>query len=259
MLFEVLKNLFSDKKDSPVFTCFGPFHICVMALFAAVAVLACMYILKKRQNQKKVVDVFIHIAFGLYILDYFLMPFAYGQIDIEKLPFHVCTAMCVMCFISRHSAFWGKCKLQFAMLAFLSNLIYLIYPAGVMWYRVHPLSYRVIQTLSFHGIMMIYGLLVLIFEGKEFLWKRCYKDLAVVVAMTAWAWLGNTFYNSESRLYNWFFVVRDPFYMIPEGIAPYVMPFLNILIFFLAEMLLYFIVGRLGRKFVKENSGKGGT
>ena len=184
------------------------------------------------------------MTFGLYILDFFLMPLAYGEIDIEKLPFHACTAMCVMCFFSRHHSFFKRFRLQFAMLGFLSNTVYLIYPAGVMWHAVHPLSYRVIQTLLFHGMMMVYGALVLVLESREFSWKNCRKDLVVILAMTAWAWLGNMLYNSEARVYNWFFVVRDPFYLLPESVAPYVMPLMNITVFFLAELLLYAVFSK---------------
>jgi len=236
---DILTSLLSDKKGGIIFRCFDLWHIGFILFFGAVAVVACFYLrMKDDRHRSKVISAFINAAFGLYMLDFFLMPFAYGEIDIEKLPFHICTAMCVMCFVSRHNTFLGKFKLQFAMLGFLSNLVYLIYPAGVMWHSVHPASYRVIQTLSFHGIMMVYGLLVLVYERKEVAWK---KDLIVIVSMTIWALLGNTMYNSDARVYNWFFVVRDPFNMLPANIAPFVMPFLNVAVFFGTEMLVYFL------------------
>ena len=196
---------------------------------------------KVEEKRSGVITILSNVAFGLYIADYFMMPFAYGEIDIEKLPFHICTAMCVMCFLSRKVEFLGKYKLQFAMLGFLSNLVYLIYPAGVMWHSVHPLSYRVVQTLAFHGIMAVYGALVLLFENHSFEWKKCYRDFIVLVSMTAWAILGNTMYNNVERLYNWFFVVEDPFGMFDKGIAPFVMPIINIALFFAVELLVYAI------------------
>lgn len=243
---DILISLLSDKKGGITFRCFDPWHIGFIVFFIALAVLMCLYLQKKDVVcRNKVIQLFIHIAIGLYVLDFFLMPFAYREIDIEKLPFHVCTAMCVMCFMSRRNAFCGKFKVQFAMLGFLSNLIYLLYPAGVMWHQVHPASYRVIQTLSFHGIMMVYGLLVLVYERQAFEWK---KDLWVVVSMTLWALLGNTLYNSDARVYNWFFVVRDPFNMLPANIAPVVMPFLNTAVFFGVEMLVYFVFSKFRKK-----------
>ena len=111
-------------------------------------------------------------------------------------------------------------------------MVYLIYPAGVMWHAVHPVSYRVIQTLGFHGLISVACLLTLVF-GDLGTWRQ---HLSVTAAMTAWAMLGNAVYNSEARLYNWFFVVRDPFGILPAAVAPFVMPIFNILLFFAAGM-----------------------
>jgi hypothetical protein len=128
------------------------------------------------------------------------------------------------------------------MLGFISNLVYLIYPAGVMWHAVHPLSYRVIQTLLFHSIMTLACFFELIYESERVDIKKCHRDLAVTIGMTAWACLGNLIYNNDQRFYNWFFVVRDPFYALPESHAPFIMPFLNIAIFFTVEILIHLIL-----------------
>ena len=240
-MYTLLNNLLSDKKGGDIFTLFGAWHFFYIAL-TVLTVAAVLFLLKNKSDdlRKKMTRIFIYIAFGLYVSDFFLMPLAYGEIDIEKLPFHACTAMCVLCFLSYHNHFLEKYRLSFAVLGLISNLVYLIYPAGVMWHAVHPISYRVIQTLVFHSIMTIYGLLALIYEYDKFSIKKCYRDLSVIVFMTAWALIGNYAYNGSSEGYshffNWFFVVRDPFYAIPESVAPYIMPFLNITIFFAAEI-----------------------
>ena len=194
----------------------------------------------------------INISFGLYILDFFLMPLAYGEIDIEKLPFHICTAMCVACFLSNHIESLKPLRVHFALLGFISNLVYLIYPAGVMWHATHPISYRVVQTLIFHGIMSVYGLLTLVYDGKELSFKTCYRDLAIILGMTVWALVGNLLYNGDageySHFFNWFFVIRDPFYILPANIAPFIMPFVNIGLFFGVEMLIYLIIKKTKRE-----------
>ena len=243
-MYTFLHDLLADKKGGAVFNCFGIWHI--LYIFAALSVIAVVMIaLRKRGREalRKAAEVFINIAFGLYMLDFFLMPFAYQEIDIEKLPFHVCTAMCVMCFLSRHTKFLSRFRVQFALLGFVSNLIYLIYPAGVMWYQVHPLSYRVIQTLSFHGIMTAYGVFTIASEENCLRIKNCWKDLLTLCAMAAWAMLGNYMYNGAAgnydHFFNWFFVVRDPFWIIDAKIAPFVMPFIVIAAFFAVEMLVY--------------------
>ena len=192
--------------------------------------------------------IFLSAAFGLYIADFFLMPFAYGSIDIEKLPFHICTAMCVACFVSRYTPRLGKYRLHFTLLGFLSNLVYLIYPAGVMWHQAHPLSYRAIQTLLFHGTMTIYGFLTLVFDEAGLQWGQFRRDLTVIAGMTLWAVFGNALYTENLPGYNWFFLLQDPFYILPSHIAPFVMPILNIVLFFAAELLLYVVFGVLRKK-----------
>lgn len=244
-MYGILSDILSDKKGEIIFSCFGIWHLCYLIVVSAVITAVIIYAKKQEKTERqKFSRYFINGAFALYIMDFFLMPFAYGEIDIEKLPFHACTAMCVMCFLSRHHTSLGKFKLQFAMLGFVSNLVYLIYPAGLMWYQVHPLSYRVIQTLLFHGVMVGYGLLVLLFEDYKREWK---KDFVVIIAMTVWALLGNTLYNGQAwgktQFFNWFFVVRDPFYIFPEHIAPMIMPFLNIVLFMAVETLVYVVFG----------------
>jgi len=246
-MYRFFNNLLSDKKGSEIFTLFGVWHFFYIVL-TIVAVVVILLLLKNKGNdfKKRTAQIFINIAFGLYVLDFFLMPLAYGEIDIEKLPFHVCTAMCVLCFLSYHNRFLEKYRLSFVLLGFISNLVYLIYPAGVMWHAVHPISYRVIQTLFFHSIMTVYGLLTLIYEYDKYNIKKCYRDLGAIVFMTIWALIGNYAYNGTSdgysHFFNWFFVVRDPFYAIPELIAPFVMPFLNIIIFFAVEIIVHIVI-----------------
>ena len=246
-MYEFLHNLLSDKKGGEIFSLFSAWHFFYIAL-TLLSVITILFALKRKdkQTKQKVASRLICIAFALYVADFFLMPLAYGEIDIEKLPFHACTAMCVMCFLSYHIGFLEKYRTSFVLLGFISNLVYLIYPAGVMWHAVHPLSYRVVQTLIFHSVMSVYGFITLVYEYDKIDIKKCYRDLLVIVCMTVWALLGNYAYNGASEGYshffNWFFVVRDPFYAIPEAIAPFVMPILNIALFFAVEMLLHLVL-----------------
>ncbi len=241
-MYNFFSSLLADRKDGAIFSCFGVYHLIYMVIILGGIILAIALLRNKGESvKKKAISVSIGCAFGLYVADFFLMPFAYGKIDIEKLPFHICTTMCVLCFLSRHIKFFAKYKVQFAILGLISNIIYVIYPAGVGWYQIHPLSYRVYQTLLFHGFMTAYGLFVLIFDNVKLEWKRCYKDLFVIIAVALWALLGNTLYNGELGFFNWFFVVRDPFYIIPESISPYIMPFVVIIAFFIVDLLLYCI------------------
>lgn len=243
-----LQDLLADKKGGEIFTCFGAWHFVYIAAAALlIAVLVPVLRKKGRGAKDRAANALIGIAFGLYMLDFFLMPLAYGEIDIEKLPFHACTATCVMCFLSRRVAFLKNLRVHFALLGFISNFVYLVYPAGVMWHAVHPLCYRVVQTLVFHGIMTAYGLITLLFDEYRLSFKKLYKDALVLAGMILWALLGNTAYNG-SRFYNWFFVVEDPFGMFGADVAPFIMPFLDFALFFAAEVLVVAVFAFAGRR-----------
>lgn len=245
-MYPFLNQLLSDKKGDIAFSCFGLWHWMYLIVIFGAIFFVITHLKKRDANTKqRVINGTIHCAFGLYIADFFLMPFAYGEIDLEKLPFHICTAMCVLCFLSRHNSFLGRFKASFALLGLVSNLIYVIYPAGVGWYQIHPLSYRVVQTLLFHGLMSAYGLFVLVFDDVQLEWRHCRRELVILAFMTVWAMLGNTLYNGTygdyDHFFNWFFVVRDPFYLLPAKIAPYIMPVVIILVMFTAVLLVYLI------------------
>jgi hypothetical protein len=66
--------------------------------------------------------------------------------------------------------------------------------------------------------------------------------------MTLWALLGNAIYNNQARVYNWFFVVRDPFNMFSQSIAPYIMPILNVVLFFVVEIFVYLIFSKITKQ-----------
>ena len=245
-MYEVLNELLKDKKTETVFSCFGIWHILYMLIIFVIIGLV-IFLLKNKSSdaKRKAINVSITFAFCLYIADFFLMPFAYGEIDLEKLPFHMCTITCVLCFLSRHNKFLSKYKTQFAILGLISNIIYVIYPAGVGWYQIHPLCYRVVQTLLFHGAMSAYGIFVLVYDDVDLKWKNCYKELVIITIITLWALLGNTLYNGTlgdyDHFFNWFFVIQDPFYILPRDIAKYIMPFVMIIVIFIANIIVYAI------------------
>ncbi|MCR4805302.1 MAG: YwaF family protein [Clostridia bacterium] len=240
-MYAQLHALLCDKKGGTIFTCFGGWHFCYILIAVLVAVIVWASVRKRgREAQQKAAQTLINIAFGMYVADFFLMPFAYEYIDIEKLPFHICTAMCVMCFLSRHVKALQPLRAHFALLGFLSNLVYLIYPAGVMWHAVHPLCYRVWQTLLFHGMMTTYGFVALMADRKDLSLRDWPRHLAVVCGMTLWALLGNALYTGAAGSYdhdfNWFFVTADPFGLLPPSAARLAMPFINTALFFAVEM-----------------------
>ncbi len=259
-MYNLLNELLKDKKSDIIFSCFGIWHIIyLLIIFSTIILLTILLKNKSKETKLKTINITINIAFGLYILDFFLMPFAYGEIDLEKLPFHICTLTCVLCFLSRHTKLLGKYKIQFAILGLISNVIYVIYPAGVGWYMIHPLSYRVIQTLLFHGVMSAYGIFTLCYDDVNLKWKESYKELFIITIITLWALIGNTLYNGTkgdySHFFNWFFVVQDPFYILPKDIAKYIMPPFMIIFVYILVLLVYLINNNI-KKIVKNKMVK---
>ena len=253
-MYDFMRNLLEDKNDGYIFQCFDIWHISFLLIeFSAIVVLFLLFRNKSDSVKQKLVDSTISIAFGLYVADMFLMPFAFGEISIEKLPFHACTLTCLLCFLTRHNKFLGKFKKSFTIIGFISNLVYVLYPAGITWSLVHPLSYRAIQTLIFHGVMVAYGIFAFVFDKDiVFDWRKLFKqDLSVLVLMIIWALIGSYSYTGTYagyyHWYNWFFVRTDPFQILPPVIAP----FATLLAFLLADMvihLVYFSVKKYSKK-----------
>ena len=124
-----------------------------------------------------------------------------------------------------------------------------------MWYSIEPSSYRAVQTLTFHSVMVVHTFLTLFYERDKMEIKKIHRDFSVIVCMTVWAMIGSHAYTATTEGYsyyfNWFFVLRDPFYMIPENISIYIMPLLNIFLFFFVEFIFHLIFKALRPKKLK--------
>ena len=74
---EIISNLLEDKKGGITFNCFGIYHIIYMVLILSVLVGLILLLRKKDESYKlKAINITILVAFIMYILDFFLMPFA---------------------------------------------------------------------------------------------------------------------------------------------------------------------------------------
>ena len=245
-MYAYLQWLFSYEDGPIVLSVFGIWHIFyLLIIFGFIGVT--IYLVRKRsvKIKKRIIDWTINVAFILYILDFFIMPFSYGYIDIDKLPFHICTLMGVMCFICRHNKFFSKYKTEFTMLGLIGALMYIAYPSGVADGEVFPFSYRIIQTMLFHGLLVAHGIFALSFGEVKLEWKKIYKELYVIVFIAVLAMFANNIYSGTvgdySHDFNWFFVSLDPFGIFPEHIAPYIMPFVMVAVIFLMNILIYLI------------------
>ena len=106
---------------------------------------------------------------------------------------------------------------------------------------IFPFTYRVIQTMLYHGLLVAHGVFALAFGEVKLEWKKIYKELVVICLLAFIAVFANTIYSGELGEFNWFFVSADPFGLFPENIAPYVMPFVMIVVIFVMDLLIYSI------------------
>jgi hypothetical protein len=100
--------------------------------------------------------------------------------------------------------------------------------------------------------MTAYGYITLAYEGESLSRQSLRRDLVTVVGMTLWAVLGNILYTGAAGTYdhafNWFFVTADPFGILDRKLAPFLMPFLNVLAFMAVELSLYGVFHCLRKK-----------
>lgn len=241
-MYDIISGILSKEEGSLVLEAFGKWHLFYLLVIFG-GILFTIFLLKNKSEKVKkcTINVTINLAFGLYILDFFIMPFSYGYIDVDKLPFHICTMMGLMAFIGRHNKYLNRFITQFTLLGLIGALMYIVYPSGIADGKVFPFSYRIIQTMLYHGFVVAHGVFALAFGDIKLEWKKIYKELIMICIIAVIAIVANNFYSGELGDFNWFFVSMDPFGIFTETVAPYIMPFVMIFVIFMMNLLIYLI------------------
>lgn len=250
-MFEFMKFIFEDRiTDTFSFKPFSLCHILYLLIIIAAIIMTVIFCKNKDKVVKeKIINVVLNTALCLYVADFFIMPLAMGHIQIIKLPFHLCTLMSIMCFLSRHTKFFSKYKNSFTILGMIGALMYLTYPAGVNNSQgdfFDGYTYRIIQTVLYHGLMVAQGVFAIAFGEIELKWKNFKYDIISVLGLTVLAMLANSIYTGEVYeqcecvdgctemilVYdlepNWFFVQHDALYAFPNDTDGYYAPFMMI-------------------------------
>ena len=255
---ELLEFLLSDKATGTF--SFGAFTLChiiyLVLIILAISLTVYFYRNKSQEAKHKLVERTIILAFGLYMLDFFLMPLSYGFIDIYKLPFHLCTSMSIMCMLSRYNKRFAKFNTAFTIMGLVGALMYLTYPSGVLNYKGELFDgycYRIIQTVIYHGLMIAYGVFSIAFKEikLDLKWKSLKFDLIGIASLAVIAFIANHVYTTSNEIrvcdctpdcmevivtqgvdYNWFFVKHDALYIIPNDIDIYFTPFAMVAVIF---------------------------
>ena len=208
--------------------------------------------LLRDQKEEKKERALRFLAYALvisYLSDFFVHEFVYGGLVTDKLPFHICTALCPLMAIAQFNRKGNKILEPVAVLAVLAPLMYLVYPASIG--EGEPWCYQAVQTMFFHGVLLAWGVLNLAFGKVQLCWKKCWQCGVVLVAITLWAKLGNTLMPPH----NWFFLEEDAFYigLVANGIIPkWLLMIVNPVVFFIAVLIIYALVCPLQKKASKK-------
>jgi uncharacterized membrane protein YwaF len=217
-------------------TPFSGAHIVYMVLIFGGIVAGYLAFRNKTEEKKEKLLRLLAYALALsYFSDFFVHDFVYGGMNMDKLPFHICTVLCPLVLVAQFNRNGHKIAEPVAVLATLSPMMYLCYPASVG--DGEPWCYQAVQTMYYHGVLMAWGILTLALGAVKPLIRNCWKSAVLLICITLWAKLGNICME-----YNWFFLEEDAFYigLVENGIIPkWSLMVINPVAFFLVVLCVY--------------------
>ena len=226
-------------------TPFSPAHL--VYIFLIFGGIALAWYRLRHQDAGKKEKALRFLAYALvfsYLSDFFVHDFVYGGMNMDKLPFHICTVLCPATAIAQFNRNGHKIKEPVSVLAILGPLMYLCFPASVG--EGEPWCYQAVQTMFYHGVLLAWGVLNLALGVVELRWENTWKCAVALVGITFWAKLGNVLLE-----HNWFFLNEDALYigLVSGGIIPkWALMIINPVAFFLAVLIIYTVVFPLQKK-----------
>lgn len=222
--------LFSDDKPFNI-EVFNLWHILYAVTIIGLTILLGVYLSKKDEATKnKALGIIAFSMTALYLLDFFVHPFMHGdasvagEINIDKLPFHICTVLCPIIAFTQ----FNKCFKKFfdyirepvALLAIVAPLMYITYPNGAVG-DISPICYKILQTFIYHGLVFSWGFNVLATKTVVPCIKNWWKAFACIICIALWASLGNAIYTNVDHHYDWFFLTGSAFPFVPPVLMPF--------------------------------------
>lgn len=250
---ELFFKLFSDTPfDAGVeISSFSVWHILYLVVIFGGTIFVAIKLKDKDMSVKeKVLRILAITLVVSYVSDYFVHDFVYadyvdgqyvrGGLNMDKLPFHICTVLCPIIAFTQFNKKFEKFIEPIAALAIVAPLMYLTYPStGV---GGEPWCYRTVQTMFFHGVEFAWGFISATYK-TQFKFKNIWKAAVALAGITLWAKLGATLLE-----YNWFFLLYDPFGIgLPRWLLPFAVP---LAIFAMVALIysIYYAVTAIIRK-----------
>ncbi len=235
--FKILSD--NPTGSSAIIESFNVWHILYVVIILG-GVIGGAFLLKNKSMEKKAkVLRILAIALAVsYFSDWFLHDFVYSDdgvtgagLNMDKLPFHICTVMCPIILFTQFNKRCQKFIEPVAALAIVAPLMYITYPSSGV--GGEPWCYRTVQTMFFHGVELAWGFLAVACGLTKLRWKNIWKAAVVLAGIAVWAKLGNILLE-----YNWFFLREDPFGI---GLKPYILIFAVPMAIFAMVALIYSI------------------
>lgn len=217
-------------------TPFSPAHIVYLVLIFG-GIIGGWFLLRKKSAETKehALRFLAYAVVVSYLSDFFVHEFVYGGLEMDKLPFHICTVLCPLCAIAQFNKNGHKIREPIAILSILAPMMYLCYPASVG--DGEPWCYQAVQTMFYHGVLMAWGILSVALGAVKPDIKQSWKSGVALIGITLWAKLGNVLLE-----HNWFFLEEDAFYigLVEQGMIPqWLLMVINPVVFFLAVLFIY--------------------
>ena len=241
-LRDILIKIFRQDVGGVAIEMYNWVHI--LYLLIIVGSIAGMYFLfknKGKEKQQLLLKINAIVLIGLYLTDFLVHPFMYGGEDlliVDKLPYHICTLSAIMiAIINIFPNATKNIRVPVTIYGLIGAFYYVFIPSGVTGPDVMAFCYKEIQTFLYHGVLLGYGVLALLFEDIKPDFKKCWID-AIVVAVIILISLGaNAAYSiPEGHQYDWFFTTGISF-----GLPKALMPFIIFGVFFGTDMVVYAI------------------
>ena len=177
---------------------------------------------KTAGTKERVLKILAYVIPALYIADFLIMPLSRSDysIDVDKLPFHICTLMAFFAPFAQFNKHFKPIKETIVCLTLVASLMYLTYPGAAVG-DISPFSYKVLQTFLYHGAMFAWGFLSLATGSVKLRFSTIWKAAIGISLIIVWASLGNAIYSNENHHYDWFFVTGSTFPFVPKGLMPF--------------------------------------
>lgn len=198
-------NIFGNVPSNHSMHIYGIEH-CLFLIFSIIfVVLICVIFYRKSQNTKeKISNILAIILVSLYIFDFFVQPFWYGGLCIDKLPFHICTLLSILIMFVSFCGKFKKYKSIIVAYSILAAAIFVLAPINYFEHKIAWYSYSIIQPFIYHAILLTWGIFTLITKQVSLKLNEIWQPILGLIPIALWGTMGIVIYDN-----NFMFLTTD--------------------------------------------------